>query len=73
MSSQYKTFPNEPTIPIKPFKAEIPQDRLDELVRRVKDVPTPRKTYENSHTDESLGVTLDWIIDALGQWKSFDW
>jgi hypothetical protein len=73
MSAPYATFPHDPSIPFKTFKAAIPQTAIDDLKRRINDSPVPRKTYENNCTKEQLGVTWEWMKDAVEEWKTFDW
>jgi hypothetical protein len=71
--SSFATLPHAPTIPIRSFRADIAQSAIDDLSRRLHDTSLPRKTFENSHTKEELGVTWDWMKDAVDQWKTFDW
>jgi len=73
MSRPFSTLPHSPTIPLTPFQISIPQSSLDSLQRDLAHVPSFRQTYENSHTDEPLGVTLPWLQNALAEWKTFDW
>ena len=78
MSKPFHTLPNEPTIPLKPFKADIPQSVLDDLKRRIEDTPEIRDTYENLNRaekeGEDLGVKKDWLNKAIKEWTGeFDW
>lgn len=78
MSKPFHQLPHESTFPLKPFKAEIPQDVLDDLKRRIGDTPEIRDTYENSgraeRGGEDLGVKKDWLSQAIAHWKGdFDW
>lgn len=78
MSKPFHTLPNEHTIPLKPFKADIPQSVLDDLKRRIEDTVEIRDTYENLNRaekeGEDLGVKKDWLSKAIKKWTGgFDW
>lgn len=78
MSKPFHTLPNEPSIPLKPFTAEIAQSVLDDLKRRIEDTPEIRDTYENldraEKDGEDLGIKKDWMSEAIKGWKgTFDW
>lgn len=73
LPNPFHTFPHTPTIPISPFTVNIAQGKIDDLKRRINDAVKPRKTFENSTTDEPVGVTYDWLTNALEEWKTFDW
>jgi hypothetical protein len=78
MSKPFQKLPNEPTIPLKEFTANIPDSVLEDLKRRIEDTPEIRDTYEtlgNAEKDgEDLGVKKDWIKDAIALWTgNFDW
>ena len=71
--SDFSKFPSDPTIPIKPFTAKCSDDILVDLKKRVETSLPPRKTYENTTASKNLGVRHDWPVDAIDQWKTFDW
>ena len=73
LPNPFHTFPNTPAIKIDPHSVNIPQEKIDDLKRRINDAPKPRKTFENSSTDEPLGLTHEWLTGAIEKWKSFDW
>jgi hypothetical protein len=78
MSKPFQKLPNEPTIPLKEFTANIPDSVLEDLKRRIQDTPEIRDTYEtlgNAEKDgEDLGVKKDWIKEAISLWTGdFDW
>lgn len=73
LPNPFHTFPHTPTVPVSPYTIDIPQETIDDLKRRLNDAPTPRTTFENSHTDEQLGITRKWLVDAVEEWKKFDW
>jgi hypothetical protein len=78
MSKPFKHLPNEPTIPLKPFSANIPDSVLEDLKRRIKDTPEIRDTYETlgraEKDGEDLGVKKGWMNEALDTWTGgFDW
>ena len=65
--------PFTPSIEVNAWRVEFPQEQIDQLRRRIEDTPAPRKTFENSKTVEPVGITLEWLQDAINQWKVFDW
>ena len=73
LPNPFHTFPHTPTIPISPFRVAIPQTDIEDLKRRVNDAPKPHRTFENSTTDEDLGITREWLTHAVDEWKRFDW
>jgi hypothetical protein len=73
LPSPFHTFPHTPSVEVKPFTVDFPQADIDDLQRRIADAPRRRRTYENSTTDEQLGVTREWLENALETWKAFDW
>lgn len=78
MSKSFQKLPNEPTIPLKEFTANIPDSVLEDLKRRIEDTPVIRDTYEtlgNAEKDgEDLGVKKGWITEAVSLWTGeFDW
>jgi len=78
MSKPFQKLPNEPTIPLKEFIANIPDSVLEDLKRRIQDTPEIRDTYETlGHAEkdgEDLGVKKDWMKKAIALWTGdFDW
>lgn len=73
MSKPYGILPNSPTIEVKPFEVDIQQKQIDDLKRRLEDTPTPRTTFENTTTDEQVGIKKDWLVGAVDEWKAYDW
>ena len=73
LPNPFHSFPSTPSIVVKPFRVDIAQDKLDDLRRRIDDAPAPRKTFENTTSDEELGIKRDWLETAVAQWKTFDW
>lgn len=78
MSKPFQKLPNEPTIPLKEFTANISDSVLEDLKRRIKDTPEIRDTYEtlgNAEKDgEDLGVKKGWMNEAIALWTGeFDW
>lgn len=70
----FKTLPHKPSIPVKPFKVDIPQNEVDDLKSRLNNTRAFKRTYENSRDDEYFGVNLKWMEEALRVWKEeYDW
>ena len=70
--SDYSKFPHTPSIPVKPFRAHCSDEILTDLKSRLQNSLPPRKTYENT-TNTNFGITREWLVDAIEQWKTFDW
>lgn len=74
MTDSYASLPYETRIEVKPYKASVPQQDLEDLKAILKLTRIPGKTFENSQPHrEDYGVTRDWFIDARDKWLGFDW
>ncbi|CAP85718.1 Pc20g03890 [Penicillium rubens Wisconsin 54-1255] len=74
MSLPFSTPPSKATASLTPFKATIPQAKLDELETLIKIAKIAPRTYENSQTDHRYGVSTDWLVTMRDRWlKSYNW
>jgi pimeloyl-ACP methyl ester carboxylesterase len=56
---------------VRPFQVEVPQEKLDELRRRIDEARLPSKELVD---DRSQGVQLATIRELAGYWKTdYDW
>lgn len=72
----FDTLPAAASEGIKPWKVDIPQEELDNLIASLKIARIAPQTYENSLPDEGrqLGVRHDWISTTKAYWETdFDW
>ena len=62
------------TLQRTPFKVNVPQADIDDLKRRLQDGVRSKSTYEHKHAEQAeLGITTEFLTEAVEQWKSFDW
>jgi microsomal epoxide hydrolase len=74
MSLPFSTPPSKATASLIPFKATIPQAKLDELETLIKIAKIAPPTYENSQTDHRYGVSTDWLVMMRDRWlRSYNW
>jgi hypothetical protein len=78
MSQAFHQLPHKPTVALEPFEANISDSVLEDLKRRIDDIPEIRDTYETlgraERDGEDLGVKKDWITEAIKLWTGgFDW
>ena len=74
--SDYGQIPAGVKLNLKPFKAQVDEQKLKDFKQLVKLSPIAPANYENS--DESVrgryGITRDWMINAKDHWLNrFDW
>ena len=59
---------------IKPYKIDIPQDDLEQMLTLIKYARIAPKTWENSNNGSQYGIERDWLIQAREYWlNKFDW
>lgn len=74
--SGYDSLPAGASPNIKPFKAHVSDDKLNEFMQLIKVSPIGPVTYENSdgNEDRGFGMTRKWLVAAKDQWlNKFDW
>lgn len=70
----FSKLPPGATGSITPFQLSIPQESIDELKTLLSVSKVAEKTYENSSAKEYHGITRDWLLGALKEWKeNYDW
>ena len=70
--------PSTSKLTIKPFKAQVEQQKIDDFKTLLKLSPVANANYENSHPSVAgprrYGMPRDWLINAKEQWlNNFDW
>lgn len=73
----FDQIPSNASLKPQPFKAEVPQQDLDDFKQLLKLSKIGPKTYENLTADVKdfthFGVSRQWLSDAKKQWESYDW
>jgi microsomal epoxide hydrolase len=72
MSLPFSTPPSK--VSLVPFKAGVPEAKIN-LLRAFLDLAKfAPPTYENSQTDRRYGVDTDWLVTMSKLWRqSYDW
>lgn len=55
---------------IKPFQIAIPQHEIDALHLLLDNCPIAEANWENSQDDGCFGVTREWLLKAVKEWRS---
>lgn len=69
----FSTPPQKATLPLKSFTINTPQSDLDDLKTFLRLTRVPKETYENTQTEDNLGITRRWFEDSKKAWEGFDW
>lgn len=62
------TPPFTPTIPITPFRVNVPLAKIAEMNTLVRLSKLPPPTYEG--TNRSLGINSEWMREAKDEWAN---
>jgi microsomal epoxide hydrolase len=72
--ADYSTLPPGATLQPKPFKAHVPEEKLQQLKDLVKLSPIAAPTFENTNTGRRFGMEREWLANAKEEWTTnFDW
>jgi microsomal epoxide hydrolase len=72
--ADYSTLPPGATLQPKPFKAHVPEEKLQLLKDLVKLSPIAAPTFENTNAGRHFGMNRDWLANAKEEWTTkFDW
>lgn len=72
--ADYSTLPSGTTLSPKPFKAHVPEEKLQLLKDLVKLSPIAAPTFENTNAGRRYGMTREWLAKAKEEWSTkFDW
>lgn len=70
----YAQLPFKASIPVEPFKIQIPDKDLDELKTLLKLSRVSKPTFENQKGNEKLGVSREWLQETKQYWETqYDW
>lgn len=72
--ADYSTLPSGATLKPKPYKAQVPEEKLQLLKDLVKISPIAAPTFENTNAGRHFGMQREWLVKAKEEWTtSFDW
>jgi microsomal epoxide hydrolase len=72
--TDYSTLPSGATLKPKPYKAHVPEEKLQLLKDLVKISPIAAPTFENTNAGRHFGMEREWLIKAKEEWTTtFDW
>lgn len=72
--ADYSALPAGATLQPKPYKAHVPEDKLQLLKDLVKISPISAPTFENTNAGRYYGMKREWLANAKEEWTtSFDW
>jgi pimeloyl-ACP methyl ester carboxylesterase len=74
--ADYSKPPSGVKLQLKPFKAHVDEQKLQDFETLLKLSPVAPANYENSHpsVNRRYGTPRDWLLNAKDQWlNKFDW
>ncbi|KAF2225936.1 Alpha/Beta hydrolase protein [Elsinoe ampelina] len=72
--ADYTKLPSSAKVKPTPFTANIPEEKLQQMLQLAKLAPIAPEVYENVDTSRSFGMNRDWLIKARDHWVTkFDW
>lgn len=70
----YQTLPHKATLSPTKFTAHATDDAIKQLRQLVELSPLGPRTYENTTTDQYLGIKYEWMAQAKERWAGgYDW
>ncbi|KAF4449341.1 epoxide hydrolase [Fusarium albosuccineum] len=75
-ADQYAKLPHPvaPEANLKPYKLEIPDKEISRLHLLLDNCEIADENWENLQQDGRFGVSRDWLVKAVEQWRhSYDW
>ena len=70
----YTKLPSKAKAKPSPFTANIPDEKLKQMLDLIKLSPIGPQTYENTDESRTWGITRKWLSSAKEQWTTkFDW
>lgn len=72
--ADYSFLPPGATLQPKPFKAHVPEEKLQQLKDLVRISPIAAPTFENTNAGRHFGMEREWLANAKEEWTTkFDW
>lgn len=70
----YANLPTGATLDIKPFKAHVPEEKLQHFKKLLELSPIAPVVFENTNAGRKYGMKRDWLENAKTAWlHEFDW
>lgn len=66
--ADYARVPTAATLSIRPFKAYISDEKLEEFKKLLELSPIGPAVYENTSVGRTYGITRDWLVHAKDVW-----
>ncbi|PSK42949.1 hypothetical protein B9Z65_6903 [Elsinoe australis] len=72
--ADYTKIPSSAKVKPTPFTANIPDEKLQQMLQLIKISPIGPAVFENVDTSRTYGMNRDWLIKAKDEWSNkFDW
>ncbi|KAG8631701.1 hypothetical protein KVT40_000841 [Elsinoe batatas] len=72
--ADYTKLPSSAKVKPTPFTANIPEEKLQQMLQLAKLAPIAPEVYENVDTSRTFGMNREWLIKARDHWiTKFDW
>jgi microsomal epoxide hydrolase len=70
----FAKIPSSATLDVKPFKAHVDEEKLQQFKQLLKLSPIGPACYENTNCGRKFGTTREWLTNAKKHWEtSYDW
>lgn len=70
--SDYFHLPFLPSISVTPFKAHVPEEKLQHFRQLLSLSPVAPAVYENTNADSQYGIKREWLLSAKQTWLNDD-
>ena len=72
--ADYGKIPSGATLDVKPFKAHVDEEKLQQFKQLLKLSPIGPAVFENTNAGRRYGITREWLEKAKNVWENeFDW
>lgn len=72
--ADYTKIPSSAKVKPTPFTANIPDEKLQQMLQLIKISPIGPAVFENVDISRTYGMNRDWLIKAKDEWSNkFDW
>jgi hypothetical protein len=70
----YANLPKSASVDIQPYKIEIDPLKVQSMEILIRAAPVGPETYENTQTEQYLGLNRKWFEDIKNKWvNDFKW
>ena len=72
--ANYARLPAGATLDVKPFRAHVPEEKLQHFKKLLELSPIGPTVFENTNAGRHYGLQREWLVDAKKAWlESFEW